>query len=324
MVDSISTRGVTYSSARNLSWGQNQLSLLSEQLTTGKLSTNLTDYTTANAQKILSANTTVDQQEGYLDVIAAIEPRVEVYDSAMTGIEDVTSEAFTAFVSASSYNEDTNDSLATQIEGFMDQIAYYLNQQVGERYIFSGSRYEEAPVDDIISLPSPPTETSPYLATGDTVPAYDTDYISAAPATTFAEANVNESVQIDTTKTLTYGVTSNEDGFQQVIMGLRWAYAATQDTANYETYMETAKELINTGLANVRATHTATTSAYSTLSTTEENIESKITTLSDQVDDLQGIDENEVAVKITVLQAQLEASYSAVGTMLNLSILNYL
>ncbi len=324
MVDSISTMGLNLSSTKNLTSGQTLLSKLSEQLTTGKYSSNLTDYSSASAQKLLNFNSEVVQQKGFLNVIESISPRMEVYNSAMTSIEDTASEAFTSVSSASTYNSTTNASLASQIEGYMEQMSYYLNQQVGDRFIFSGSRYGQAPVGDLMALPVPPTEVTPYLATGDAVPAYDTDYDPLAPTALVPEANINEQTSIDTTKKLTYGVTSNEDGFQQLIMGLRFAYAATQDPTNYETYMTTARNLISTGLANTRATHTDSVNAASTLTKAKTNISSKITSLKDQVDTIEGVDMNEVAVKITTLQAQLEASYSAVSNLIKLSILRYL
>lgn len=324
MVDSISTVGISFSSTRNLTGSQNQLSKLAQQLTTGKFSSNLSEYTTSDAQKLLNFNSTIDQQNGFLQVIGTIKPRMDVYDSAMSGVESTAALANTAVANATSYNPDTNAAFAAQIQGYMDDASYYLNQQVGERYIFSGSRYGQAPVGDIKALPTPPTEVAPYLATGNTVPAYDTDYILAAPATNFPEANVREQVKIDTTKTLSYGTTSNEDGFQQIIMGLRWAYAATQDPGNYDTYIATAKQLLSSGQSNTRASHTDSTNAYTSLQNTENNISSKVLSLENQVDDVQDVDENEVAVKITTLQAQLQASYSAVGNLLNLSILRYL
>ncbi|MFA6279443.1 MAG: flagellin [Bdellovibrionales bacterium] len=324
MTDSISTMGLNLSSTKNLSTGQTLLSKLSQQLTTGKYSSNLTDYTSSSAQKLLNFNSDVLQQKGFLSVIESISPRMDVYNSAMTAIEDTASEAFTSVSSASTYNATSNASLASQITGYMDQVSYYLNQQVGDRYIFSGSRYGQAPVGDITALPVPPTETSPYLATGDAVPAYDTDYDSLDPTALVPEANVREQAAIDTTKKLTYGVTSNEDGFQQLIMGLRFAYAATQDQANYETNMATARDLISSGLANTRATHTDSVNAYTTLIKAKTNISSKVTSLKNQVDTIEGVDMNEVAVKITTLQAQLEASYSAVSNLINLSILKYL
>jgi len=324
MVDSISTVGMTLGSIKSLSDSQSMLSTLSEQLTTGKYSSNLTDYTSANAQKLLNFNSDIAQQKGFLSVITAISPRMDVYESALNGIEDVTSDATTALVAAQTYNSMTNASLASQIQSYMEQMTYFLNQQVGDRFVFSGSRYGQAPVGDITALSVPPTEVAPYLATGDTVPAYDTDYDPLDPAALVPEANVNEQAAIDTSKKLTYGITSNEDGFQQIIMGLRWAYAATQDQANYTTYMSTARDLLTDGLANVRATHTDSTNAYLTLEQAQETIESTVTGLKDQIDNIESVDLNEVAVKITSLQAQLEASYSSIAQLVRLSIIDFL
>lgn len=327
MVDSISTTGMRLSSTKSLSSGQSLLSKLSQQLTTGKYSLNLSDYTTANAQKLLDFNSTINQQEGFLNVLTAISPRLEVYDSAMNGIEDTVGEAYTTIIGSGTYNPTTNATLTSQIEGYLDQIAYYLNQQVGGRYIFSGSRYGQAPVGDMQDLlenHTPPTETAPYLTTGNAVPAYDADYDPLDPTAAVPEAHVHDEVSIDTTKKLTYGITSNEEGFQQVIMGLRWAFAATQDETNYSTYMTTARDLITEGLANVRATHTDATNAAATLEKTRTTIETKIDNLTEQVETIEGVDLNEVAVKITTLQAQLQASYSAVSNMINLTILDFL
>jgi flagellin-like hook-associated protein FlgL len=206
----------------------------------------------------------------------------------------------------------------------MDQTTYFLNQKVGERYLYSGTRYDQEPVTDITALPVPPTETAPYLATGNTVPAYDADYDPMDPTALVPAANTNASAAIDSSSTLTYGITSNEDGFQQVIMGLRWAYAATQDPANYESYMATANNLLTTGLSNVRATHTSSTNAYNRLETAESLIEQNVSSLLSQSDDISKVDLNEVSVKITTLEAQLQASYSATSIMLQLSLTNYI
>ncbi len=324
MVDSISNIGIQLSSTKSLSSGTTLLSKLSEQLTSGKYSENMTDYSAADAQRLLNLTSDIDQQDGFLSVINTIQTRIQVYNTAFEGVEDIASQASSSILSAGSYNPDTIDSTRTLIGEYMDQIEYYLNQKVGDRYIFSGSRYETAPVTDIQALPSPPTETAPYLATGDEVPAYDADYDPMNPTALVPTANIQETAMIDTTKKLTYGVTSNEDGFQQIIMGLRFAYAATNDQANYDTYMETARNLIAEGLSNTRASHTTITNANSALERTQDTITSKIESLDSQIDNIEAVDVNEVAIKITVLQAQLQASYSAVSGLINLSILDYM
>lgn len=324
MVDFISTLGLQVSNANNLTSGQTLLSKLSQQLTTGKYSTNLSDYSASDAQKLVTFTAKVTEQEGFLRVSNSIKPRLDLYNTTLEGIEDSSSNAYSALLSASTYNVKTNASLQSQIEGYLDQMEYYLNQKIGDRYLYSGARYSQAPVTDLGALPSPPTETAPYLVASPAVPPYDIDYDSLDPTASVPEAHVQDQLSIDTTQKLTYGITSNEDCFQQVIMGLRWAYAATQDPSNYTSYMQTARDLLTDGLANVRGVHTDAINALTTLKKTEELVTLNVSNLKTQVDAIEGVDVNEVAVKITTLQAQLEASYSVTGKILSLSLVDYI
>ncbi len=324
MVDSLSTLGLQLSVNNSLSTGHSLLSKFTEQLTSGVYSSDLVDYSASNAQKLLNISSELSEQNGFLNVISTVSTRLQVYESTLTGIEDTTSEAYSSIIAQPTYNGDSVDSLASLVEGYMDQMAYYLNQRVGERYIYAGSRYNQQPVTDITALPVPPTEVAPYLATGNTVPAYDADYNVAIPGALVPAANTNESTAIDSSSDLTYGVNSNEDGFQQIIMGLRWAYAATQDEANYETYMATANGLLTDGMSSTRATHTTSSNAYNALNNAKSLIGDNMLNLKTQASNISEVDLNEIAVKITALQAQLEASYSATSILLSLSLANYI
>ena len=324
MVEKISTLGLQLVSAGNLTGGQYTLSRLSQQLTTGKYSSNLSEYSSSEAQKLLNFNSKINEQNGFLSVIDTLNPRLKLYDSALSGIEDTTSTASTTILSAATYNAEDVPAMQSSIKGYLEDMNYYLNQKIGDRYVFSGTRYDQPPVisaEDILALPLPPTEVAPYVTTDPAVPSYDSDFVDALP---HPEAFVKDTVKIDTTKDLSYGVTSNDEGFQQIIMGLRWAYAATQDAANYGTYMTTARDLLNEGLSNVRSAHNDVTNAYNSINKTSSTITKNITNLKDQVDNIENVDINEVSVKITVLKAQLEASYAVTAKMIDLSILNYL
>jgi hypothetical protein len=215
----------------------------------------------------------VTQQNGFLSVISTLSPRIQAYNSSLEGIEDTASKAYNTILGAATYNPETAASLESAIVGYMEDMSYYLNQQVGDRYIFAGTRYTEAPVisgEDMAALPTPPTETPPYLYTDPIVPAYDVDFDGTAPIDPHPEAYVKDSVKINTTKDLTYGVTSNEDGFQQIIMGLRFAYSALQDPTQYETYMETP-EASSEGFPTLAPSTTGVTNSYNTLENTKEN-----------------------------------------------------
>jgi flagellar hook-associated protein 3 FlgL len=323
MSDFISTLGLQQINITNLVTGQSSLSLLNTQLATGKKSESLTDYSSGDAQKLMNLSTSIAQRQGFLGVTNNINLRLKAYDEALTGIEDIAALANTAALNTSTYNPEQNGSLASQIEGTMQQITYFLDQKVGDRYIFAGSRFNTVPVGDITALPVPPTETSD-VTTGTVLPSYDTNYDPNNPNAQVPEAYVKDSVAIDTIQKLTYGVTSTQEGFQQLIMGLRWVYAATQDPANYEANVTKGRDLITQGLSNIRAIHTDVANAMTTLTTTSDLHTRMIDNLSGQIDNIQGVDLNEVAVKITTYQAQLEASYAATARMTNLSILKYL
>ncbi|MDD5586614.1 MAG: flagellin [Alphaproteobacteria bacterium] len=435
MVSAISTLGLQLLSINNLTAGQSKLALLNRQLATGKKSLDLTDYSSSEAQLLMNLSNSITSRQGFLNVADTLDARIKIYDSSLTALEDIASQANSVALNSSVYNSEQNESLSMQIQGFMQQATYYLDQKVGDRYIFAGSRYGTTPVVDITTLPVPPTEVAPYTVASPALPSYDTAYSAnptassttpnavsftaltagmaggnitvtltgaplggpytsytaviddgagttetydnidatgttqdfwnnlvdavnngqplAAPPTnpstlitaaalgdgsaiptdgeTFAlavnsdpAAWVRDQVSIDTTQKLTYGVTSTQEGFQQLIMGLRWAYAATQDQANYSTYMDTARPLITSGISGIRAIHTGVASSNTILDQTKTLHNDTINNLQGQIDNIQSVDINEIAVKINTFQAELEASYAATGKMTTLSILKYL
>lgn len=322
MSTSVSTYGLQSITTNNLVNGQLNLSFLTQQLTTGKYSTNLADYKSSDAQKLLNLTSKISQQKGFLKVIDTIKPRLQSYDLALSGIEDTAGTAYTALLSQTTYDPSKNASTASSIEGYVQDMVYYLNQQFGERYLFAGERYDQAPVTDEATILSaayvPPAGTTTVASPA--LPNYDTDY----PNLNLPSAWNQDSATIDTAKSLTYGVTSTEDGFQQLMLGFQWAYAATQDPTNYSADMKNALDLISQGISSVRAVHTKLTNAYDTVQNTSDIINSKITTLNNQVDNIEAVDVNEVGVKITTLKAQLEAAYAATANIISLSLLNYL
>lgn len=321
MTSLISTLGMQIVNSNILKTEQSNLSTLSEQLASGRKSDDLSDYKPSEALNLLNMGTTTSRRESFLSVINTIKTRITVYDQSLTNLESIAADAASLTNTAPTYNADGNSSNAEQIIGYMKQVEYFLNQKAGDRYIFAGTRYETVPVRSIASLDVPPTETAPYTATEPDLPAYDTDFTTTPTSTAAYE---QDSVSIDTTQTLQYGITSNQEPFQQVIMGLRFAYSATQDPANYETLMSTARDLFNEGLDGIRAVHSGLAASQTVLNQVEERHNQALEDIKSQVGDIQNVDVNEVAVKINTLKTQLESSYSVTATMAELTILKYL
>ena len=123
-----------------------------------------------------------------------------------------------------------------------------------------------------------------------------------------------------------YGVTSNNPAFQQLIAGLRFMQAAgnTTDPATYKTDMGQASSLLTSALSALQAVHTTVAGNINTL-TNEITVQNNaINDLTSQVNDIQQVNVTQVATELNILQTQLQASYSATGTLEKMSIVNYL
>lgn len=135
---------------------------------------------------------------------------------------------------------------------------------------------------------------------------------------------VTDSTAIDDGLTVPYGITSTNPGFQKMIMGMRWAFAATQDQANYTTYMQRATDLLAEAKIDVRGVEAANTANYTLLQKTKEQHTTYINQLVTGQQNIQGVDRNEVAARVTLLQSQIEASYAVTARISQLSLINYL
>lgn len=314
----ISTLGLSLQSILQIRNAQAQLSDLSTQLSTGKKSLDLSYYSLTESRRILDLRGTMERKTAYQDVINTTMTRLNVYNNTFDTIEKMGNDALLLVNTTQNTETADNEATAEQIKGFLDNMGYYLNQKVGDRYIFSGARYDTKPVVDLTTLPVPPTDSSTPV-TDPAVPTYDT-----GSPTNSAASYVQDSVTIDDDYTVTYGISSNESGFQKMILGLRWAYAATQDEANFNTYMATARDLISSSLEEIRGLHGDVTSDINRLEDMKDLHTQFISEATNSIDDIQHADSAEVATKITFVQSQLQASYSVTAKIAQMSLVNYL
>ncbi|QQR69201.1 MAG: hypothetical protein IPI58_00505 [Alphaproteobacteria bacterium] len=319
----ISNLGIQLQSLMLLRSNKQDLANLNEQLATGKRSQDLTDYTATEVKNIINLRGVVIKSTSYISAINAVQPRVKVYDSSLTGLEDVAAQAQRLIADSSTMTTGQQQYIANKLNEYFDSTGFYLNQKVGDRYIFAGdgSRLGTRPVGNLSALPTPPVETSPYTVASPVLPSYDV----AAPGNS-ADAWTKAHTHIDEGYDLTYGITSSQTPFQQLIMGLRLMKTATQDAtqAAYTGHMQEAYSLLSNAVEGMRDMHATIASADSTLTERSKSLKSQIDALTNQADDIQRADPAEVATRITFYQTQLSASYSATSSLAQMSLLNYL
>ncbi|MBI1273639.1 MAG: hypothetical protein GC131_06110 [Alphaproteobacteria bacterium] len=319
MADGISSLGIQLQSNRLIQGSASILSKLSEQLATGVKSSNLYDYSTSDARKLLDFRNSITRHESYVSAIKAVKPRMELYDKTLAGMSDTANQMLALINNTQNYTAAQNGAVAEQIAGFVNQVEGYLNVKIGDRYLYSSERYGTSPAGDILSLALPPAET--YPVTTPTLPPWDSERIGGTATNVSGWTQL--STTIDDSLSVTYGIRNVEAGIQELVQGLRWAYAATQDQANFDTYMANARSELASALPDLRQLQSRVASNTSTLDQTRELHEKVISDIKDNIQDIQYVDINEVATKVSFYQTQLQASYAVTAQLASLTILGY-
>jgi flagellin-like hook-associated protein FlgL len=317
MIGGISNLSLLSQITTALTNGQDTLGDLTQQLSSGVKATDLTRYSVYEARTIVSSRDLQNKANGYIAAIKTVEPRLTVYESSLAAIEKLIKTTQSTILNSQNGTAAIEQGVGQQIAGVIDQTAYYLNQKVGDRYIFSGTRFNQKPIGDIKALSAPPTETFP--ATTPTLPPYD----AAAPSSD-ANAYAKDRVTIDDTVQLSYGISSTDSAIQNLVQGLRYAYGATQNPSTYQTNIDQAQIYLKTALDGVRALRAQVAGNAKLLADSKTSQNDTVTLLQSQLDGIRSTDINDVSVKINAYNNQLQASYAASSKLLDLSILKYL
>ncbi|MGB9154647.1 MAG: hypothetical protein WCD70_16355 [Alphaproteobacteria bacterium] len=404
-ISSTSSLSIVQLLSSQLQTQEASLGQLSSQLTTSQKYTNLTDYAPTDALNLINLQDSMTQKQAYIGVINAVQPRLSGYDTTMTDMESVVTQAQTLTQADGNYSASTATNIAAMATNFLQSVGIDLNQQIGGRYIYAGSRYDTVPVVNLTTLSGPPSAT---LTTGNQLPAYDTGNVtlavdntantitlggtvsgsasipqtatisingtpttytlspsdttlaaaatdlaaqmstttglsitasngvitvpgsntidSASSTTTDAAAYATDSATIDAGDTMNYGVSSNNPAFQQIIAGLQYMQTAgnSGNATTYQADMAQASTLLSAGLAALQTVHAGVAYNINTLTTETTTQNNAITSLTNQVDNIQQVNIAQVSTEITALEAQLQASYSVTGSIERMSIVSYL
>jgi len=305
---------------------QKQMATLQEQLSSQKKTSDLSELGGTQSRRLLDLRSEQSSRENYVQTINTVLPRLGIQDAALDSMGDMVSNTLTYISSAQNFDQANSQNLSSQISGYLDQITGYLNEKVDGRYLYAGSRYGTQPVTDLkglLTTDNPPSEPYPYTpAVNPDLATYDTEAVAGTP--TDAMAYDKSAATIDDNITNTYGISSNDPAFQNLILGLRWAYAATQDATNYNTYMDRATTLLQAAQPALTTLQTQNAINTKQLNDTKTAHTTTLTTLMNGQDDIQKADTNAVAAQITALESQIEASYTVTAKISNLSLANYI
>lgn len=300
-MERVSTFGLGQAMLRSALSVQNAFSNTSTQKASGLVATTYGDLG-RKASTLISTEASITQLRTWKSNTQIANDRTQAMYSAVDSmIDQLTSlrATLSAAKSSAGRSGDLNE-IGTQL---LQDLAGQMNVRVDGRYLFAGSNTDQLPVDTSKLAPATvPSSADPAYYTGDT-------HIT--------------SVRVSTQQSVNYGVTGDKDAFEQSLRTANILVNMTTspvDLAAVDEAFDLASKAID-GLIAIQ----------SGLSTSASRLEAAISShtasmeLFDNISsNIKEVDVAEATVKITAYQTQLEASYSALAKVNELSLTKYL
>jgi len=172
MTVSISNLSVQSSLTTALQGEQTQLTTLATQLSTQQKYGNLTDYNASDARSLIDLQSAATQKQAYINVINSVSNNLTVYNTTLTDLENIVTQAQALANNNPTYSATGAANLNIQATNYLRSATVDLNQQINGVYIYSGTRYNTAPVQDLSAMPTASLSSTIYTD-NQTVPSYD-------------------------------------------------------------------------------------------------------------------------------------------------------
>ena len=331
-VSSISTQGANYFQLNTVGKLNQQLQQVMQEVSTGEKANNFGQLGT-QANLSLSLHSEDDLINAYSDAINNVTVRTDSMDSSMTDINSQLSKVLAQMATVSQGSNGTPDltqlqTLATQA---LQSIQQDLNSNVDNKYLFGGAMNDASPIQDTTAIN---TNVSAQLANYGTLSA--STIISNVNGLTEAQLGYNANlaaapdatVRADNNIDVNYTVKADEDPYKQMMIGLSEianmpAYDANNST-DYWSLFNDAKARITGGQDDNNTRQGQLGVARSQLSGLLTTHSTAQTTIESNLSGIEAADMGSASTQLQSLQTQLQATYSVIGRLSNLSLLNYL
>lgn len=343
----VSTLGQSQDQILRLKNLQLQLGTLQTQVATGKKTQ---DFEGLGTDVMISKRARADFQklDIYIQNIDRGSLRIKQMLAGVEGIQKQTNTAIDSVVNQVQQGHVEMDFIRTLGENSFDFIVDTLNLKDGDAYIYSGSDSSTQPIIDTGGLDSfysdlnaqwsaglltinPPNTTiaeeyiSRYRNIPDVTQGFSGSLASAKPVL----------IRADDTVELDYTVLANSQPMKDIISGitalknigsLDTAPGATEEEKqeNFFAVFNDIARFLTDAVDDLDMTRFDLSTTHANLSDINVNHKTEKNVLLDTVSNIENVDMNEVAVKVTALSTQLEASYQVTALVSQLTLSRFL
>jgi len=194
----------------------------------------------------------------------------------------------------------------------IQEVEDILNISINGRYLFSGSKTNTRPVD---------------AGTMSSAPTYDGSFRTKAESTfyyqgddTILKARIDQGVVMD------YGVTAADPAFEKLIRSIRILRSTDISGADtdYIAKIKGGLDLINEAEKGLQGLEMNVGTRIQQLDTTNKNIKTSQNFITGIISDIESTDTFQAVAELTQDQTMLEASYSTMVRLSNLSLTKFL
>lgn len=354
----ISTLGQSLNQISTITDLQKQLATLERQLTTQK-KTDL--FSGLGNDVVISQKARADFStiETYITNAKVADRRITLMNISISELRDQTTGLHDILTVQTQEGDLELDTIGGYARGLREFVFELLNEQDGDRYLFAASDSANRPVNNTGALDTYLDNQIQLWIDGtidtDTFVENFTDssilndsivgFSSALSSgnTTGVTARVDDNAEID------YTVRANDEAFRNLIVGVALfdrldlalddiaqdpddpmgqitAPGATQEEQNENFYeiFRTVSNFLNNAIDDLDQSEFKLAQAQSQIQKTQEYHTDEQAILQNQISDVEDVDINEIAIKLNMLQIQVEASYRVTAAIGSLSLVNYI
>ena len=338
---------------------KNQVGVLQQQTSTGKIAQDYAGLATASAQ-VLNLQAAATQSTAYAQTITTAQGKASAIQDVLTQIQSVVSSVSAGALGLTgTASTAAVSSVSVQAKQALIQVASLLNTQYDGQYLFSGADSSNPPVPSAQTIASSGLYTQigaavNALASNPTTPAIGTVIAntiaiasSTAPGVTVFSSYLTNAgltatpsnVQISPTQGISLdlqanrntGATSDPSGTGSAVNDILRSLAVVANTStaisgnpDFASLMQNASATLTSAGQTIAAESGSLGLTQNALSAAASENSSTQTAMQTQLSKLTDVDMASAISQLQAVSSQLQASYNVISTARNLTLANYL
>jgi flagellar hook-associated protein 3 FlgL len=261
-----------------------------------------------DAATLVNLESTDARIQQYVANNKVVSSRLSAMDSSLSQLTNVATQLKTLLVNANNASDASQMAINQQAQNLLNQTAGLLNVKFGDSYLFSGTRTDTPPVN--LSAPG-------YSAPGPTYPSNaDTGYYQGNSTQLVSRAGDNFDV--------TYGVTANQGGFEELIRSLQLAATASTSPTIDHARLQDALNVVNKAIDDLPNTRAQIGAAQNAVDQATNEHNTMSTYIEQSITDIKAVDVPSALSQLSNDQTILQAAYMTTVRLSGLSLTQYM